>query len=808
MTARLVLRGLREGKVRFACAVLGIASAVGAVVFVRSLKTTNEAQAPALARRAVAPWQAWRTDGISFGRGRRGGVPDEIQAPDAELEAPAPDRTVSVLPLTIDYRPGGHVLQGPPMRALLAPAEGGVPYANASLEGRMPDESSAEPEIVVAESVLVRFGRGEPPPLGTEVKFLGRRGTMTARIVGYLSGVRVQPGWPDTFANAAAWQALADEERGTLSLWRGKVAGRGVRTADDIAASFQTDAGRNFGRSQSLLLWAAALTALCLLVNSLFLSLEANRRTLALLRLAGLSRGGVVRCVLLESLLATAAGTALGLVASLAALRAFVGSDPEMFPVGMAVSAPAVAGTCAAAVVISLVAALLILRPALSVGALEAVDELPHTSHRRFGMTIAFAFGFGAFVAVEVWGASLMKPFVPSPEWPDAIVSLLPAGVDRAELDGLRDLGGVARLAELRPFQADFWPEDPMPSPRGSTPEAPGGGRRMARNVLFLGSDWLPGFRFVEGSSGEARQALSSTNACVITAMMAEGRNLHRGDVLRVSVRGDVREVAVVGVVDLNWHMVTSRGLVRGLNGASPMTEGPAFVSPATLESLRGAHRGGPGGSGGPGRRRPVPGPADGSRVTHLWLDYRPEFLAENGVFPAGRIVEEEIRRALGDPETAAVRLHARDEIADGTLAHGSDIIGSMAKIPFLFIAVLAFGLVALMVASADASRREFATLRTIGATHGQLARRLAGEALRTAAAGLVLGLLGGVAAGVLTARATRAAMTMWTIPACFVVPWRAIAIGAATAVAMVVVVSVPASLLLVRRALRAGLAR
>ena len=61
MTLRLMLRGLRRGKARFLCAVLGIAAAVGAVVFTFSLTATNAAQAPALARRATAPWAAWRT---------------------------------------------------------------------------------------------------------------------------------------------------------------------------------------------------------------------------------------------------------------------------------------------------------------------------------------------------------------------------------------------------------------------------------------------------------------------------------------------------------------------------------------------------------------------------------------------------------------------------------------------------------------------------------------------------------------------------------------------------------------------------
>lgn len=785
MRLPLALRFLRRGKARFACAVLGVAAAVGAVVFSVSLKTSNDAQAPALARRAIAPWQSW----ISNSESRISNSKSQIS--NSKSQIPTPDRTLPVIPLTLDLRPGGHVLQGPPMRAALSAAPDGCPYANATLEGRWPDESAVEPEVAAFRSTLVRFGRGEPPALGSKVTFVGRRGTMTATLVGLLDGARVPRGWPDAFGNAAALAALPGEPRVTLSLWRDPLDAEGVQTIDDIADSFVSDAGRNFGRGQSLLLWAAALTALCLLFNSLFLSLEANRRTVALLRMVGLTRGGVARLALVESLLATAVGALVGSAAALAALVAFVRADPEMFPVGPAVSTRALAGTAIAALGVAVAAVLLLLRPALSVRPLEAASDVPSDARkRRFGMAVSFAFGFGAFVAVEVWGASLMKPFVPSPEWPDAIVSLLPAGVPRADLAKLRSIPGVARLSELRPLQLPFFPEEPMKGPGGGP-----GGRPQRKNALLLGSDHLPRFVFTEGSYDEAVEALSRTNACVLASMVAAGRGLHRGDTLRLSRRGEVVELPIAAIADVHWHMVTSRGLVRGLDGAPVMTEGPAFVSAATLESLR------PAAVAGAGAARRAPAVAS---ATHLWLDYEPAFLAEHGVFPGGRLVEEEIRGRLGDPTSATVRLHARDEIADGTLSHGSDIIGSMARIPFLFIAVLSIGFVAMLVASADASKHEFVVLRAVGATRGQLAGRLFREALFTASTGLALGLSGGMAVGACAAAATRASMSQWTIPACFVVPWRPVLLGAAVSFAFVVAVAIPASLLLVRREARA----
>jgi hypothetical protein len=228
--------------------------------------------------------------------------------------------------------------------------------------------------------------------------------------------------------------------------------------------------------------------------------------------------------------------------------------------------------------------------------------------------------------------------------------------------------------------------------------------------------------------------------------------------------------------------MVTSRGLVRGLNGAPPMTDGPVFVSLDTIESLDAR-------------------PAAMVRMTHLWVEYEKAFLATHGVFPAGRRIERAIAAALGHPADSTVRLHARDEIADGTLARGTSVIGQAARVPFVFLAILAVGFIAMLVAEADAGKRELAVLRTVGATRWQLAGRLAARALRTALAGIAAGLPLGAAAGWFFAVGTA---RHWPgMPNYFVVPWRLIAEGAAGAVFFALLVAVPTALALISRLTR-----
>ena len=209
MLINLIRRG---GKVRFACAAAGVAVAAGAVVFMFSLTATNRAQAPALAARAAAPWAAWRFDWPMGPRETRD--PTGGARHDNGLK-------LSLIGATIDLRPGGRVLQGPPMRAVLSLAPAENPYGCTKLaEGRWIDPAATNRELVCTRNTLVRFGRGAPPPLGSPVKFVGMRGTMTATVVGYLDDAKLPMGWPGVFANKAAFDAFADEPRGTLALYK------------------------------------------------------------------------------------------------------------------------------------------------------------------------------------------------------------------------------------------------------------------------------------------------------------------------------------------------------------------------------------------------------------------------------------------------------------------------------------------------------------------------------------------------------------------------------------------------------------
>ena len=712
-------------KVRHICAILGVAIAVGTVVFMQGLVATNDHQAMAVAERLLRE------------------VPVANEAKVAQF--------------AIDYRPNGRVMQGPPLVACVAASE---------LRSRNDEFRIKDGECVVTRAMFAQR-RLPVPSVGTELTLIGRKKTHYLKIAAVIDWEKPLRGYPNCFVSAETAAAIDEEWRD----WEPK-------TAEELAPGFTSDAGRNFDRAKALLLWAAALTALCLLVNSLFLSIEAKRKEIAILRMVGMTRGGVARRVMGEAIGLTIAGLVLGVLASLVLLEGYVACNATTYPMGMAISWRHIAICLCLAPVVAVTAAGVALRTALKVKPLEAAsNRMPRKKH--LGMLIAFACGFGAFVAVEVWGSSLMSAFVPSKEWPDAIVSILPGGVSAFDIEKVQSgVKGVRKIHELAPLQVNLEPLEELPQ-RGS-------GMKQYRNALLLGSDWLPEFRFVAGTREEAEKAIREGDNCIITEMMARARKLKLGDDLKLDCgRGLKMALKIVGLVDLNWHMVTSRGLVRGLNRMPVNTDGPVFVSFDTVEACDAR-------------------PAMMVKMTHLWLDYEPEFLEEHGAFEAGRIVEREIVEALGmmteEIEENAVRLHSRDEVADGTLAHGVEIIGSMAKVPFIFILVIALGFVAMLVASADSRKREFRVLRAVGATKGQLAQVLIGEALKVAGWGILIGLFGGALVGWLCTAGTRAAMANWGIPPSFAVPLVSIAKGAVGAIVFALIVAVPTSMAIVRK--------
>lgn len=961
MIVKLVVKSLRHEKTRFATATLGVAAAAGLVVWSLGLAVTSAGQGREKVRRMTAPYSCWvstgnvgvKMDRLAMGAMMRPSreqmlavVPSNLVA--AVRDAPGVESVLGckTIRTTLDYRPDGRVLQGPPLMAtmMLAPAAG-CPYAAAKVTGRWPDPASDELEAAVCSAVF-RPRRFAPPPLGTLLVLITPSGTVTVKITALIDFDETVQGFPTAFATIGAmrqaWGEAYDpqpnlllcqlrdgqaekaikESVGRLSPPAPTVAVPGdpppgprplcaAVSCRDVESNYSSDKLQNFKRQAPLLLTLSVLTALCMLINALTMGVDQKVRMLALLRAAGMTARQVAHVVMLEGAVIAAVGWLVGLLAGWGILTVFVGRTPEAFPEGVVLGWVTPACTAAGVALIAVLSLHWPCRRAMRIRPLDALAEGPaeektrpawrgllglallfpmlilafplhisamvrsvlllavgipmhvaglllflpffvrlveratgpaisaalgldpHLLHRRVsrnfsrtaGMVVTLAVGLGSYAAIHIWGGSMMSPFIPSHEFPDVIVSLLPNGVPKDAADKVAKLEGVDRGRCLSLEAAQFFLTDALTAQvvrvSGKAPVSP--------NVLLLGADPqvafggehpLAPFRFLAGERHAAAEALAKDGACVITRMFARETGLGVGDALEIvkqrpmrgrGMRGGVRgggpgsmgggrgggpggmgggqgfgpggrgaptePLRIVGVVDLNWHLVTSRAMLRGRNNMPGGTMGPVFVSEETARRLSG----------------------NADTTCFLWLNLSEKY-RKMGALPAGQLLEAEIRKAIEVDDANTVRVHHRDEIEDGTIAHGAQLIGDMARAPFWSLLVLSTGIVTLLIASFQASAKEIAVMRAVGMTRSQLGRMLLGEALTVGLCGIALSLVSGFCIGWTFTGWTRAWMMFGGLPVSLSIPWLVILQGVGFAFALCVAMAVPPIVWLVRK--------
>ena len=918
LTPILALRTLLREKTRTASAVLGVAAAVALLGWHVVLATTVQSQADAAVAQATAPFSAWIT-GPAAGprrappaapaksggrataeatvgfRRRTSAVGDLPEPLRAKLAASADAlgvvfATIQTAPL--DIRPGGRVLQGPPLigSATEMPADGRPLFASHALErGRWPDRAV---EIFEAAFNAKLFeDRHVPvPALGSELPMMLQNGTVTLRIVGLYQADTLVKDFPSCYTTPGAMAEIARlNPRGpagpTLALCAPpkdrdvadlealldavpEADACAFSTREAVAARFRSDTVANLIKQLPLSLSLAFITAAFMLVTVLTMGIAEHRRRIAMLRCVGMTRGGVALLTLAETAVLAIAGWALGLLAATALVQVFllvedsaelprlVHVDWRAFALtgGLAMATALIAAIAPAlhaarvpplevaqgvhsdvrriSVARSLLGLALLLPivllslpfdvtpalrsilmiglglPAFVAGSVLCLHPLmrgvemaflvplgwllrldPRLLSRRLsrapgravGTVMTIAMGLGSFISIHIWGGSLMSSYVPSPEWPDAIISVLPNGLDAEAFAAAAAAPGVA--APALPIEASQFPLAPatleamkragLPEPKSDLILVFGVDPERA----FGGPSPLARFRFVEGGAAEAAAQLRAGDACIVPQMLSRLTGLGLGDVIGV---GD-KALTIAGVVDLNWHLVTSRANVRtrvgrldgsGAERPAPMkpTAGMVFTSEAVARSMTG----------------------NADTIHFFWLNLAPDLAALHPLQATVRL-DAALRAAIDAANDArgrpsirgfnALKVHHRDEIADGTIAHGNDILGAMARIPFWSLLITSSGIAALLVASAKASRREIEVMRAIGMTRGQLARLFAGETTLVVLSTVVVSVLGGMLIGWSFTAVTRAQMAAG-LANVLVVPWRLVGRGVLFAVA------------------------
>ena len=385
---------------------------------------------------------------------------------------------------------------------------------------------------------------------------------------------------------------------------------------------------------------------------------------------------------------------------------------------------------------------------------------LRNATGRSYGRTQALVVtlmaGLGSYCAIQIWGASLIAPFIPSRELPDVIASFEPSGLPLSAMERFAAIEGVR---DFQPFTAEQYVLDETLL---DNIERLAGSRPKQNNVLVVNFIRLPA-----AANDTGRVLATDAAGCVIPEMFARQGGFAIGDDLTIRrVHPDKRITThtwkVAGIVDLNWHLFTARSGMRGRNGAPFGTLAPVFISdPGFATATHG-----------------------GDAVRHLPFAW---FNLADGVAFADmdtRFKEllGEVRADLPSPSVRGgggagggemrVTLHLRDEISEGTSARGAMLVGALARLPFYALILLTVGIVAIVQANIQSRRSEFAMLRGLGMTRRQLVALLCNEVVLLLVCGVAASVVLGICVGWVFTAWTRAWMPFGRLPISLHIPW------------------------------------
>ena len=431
---------------------------------------------------------------------------------------------------------------------------------------------------------------------------------------------------------------------------------------------------------------------------------------------------------------------------------------------------------------VQVVAKLLWLNPRLMARQLSA------NLWRTVGCVSALMVGLGLYLLVYIWGFSMAEPFLIR-EAPDAVVIVSPDGMPPQRLAALSKIDGVTTALPMfieNPMLADLPSEIPV-----------SGWDFFSKDMMYVGCDvstLMHGMfdgHFVRGNEQEALAALARGDSCLITD------NLWR----RVPYKYDVgqtitmmtdeiprREVVlkIAGVVKMDgWHQFSQRTRMRRNTGRSG---GLVMVPPETLKAA-------------------YPNAA----YNMFWFELTADTQAAALEAPVLRILGSPtddpttaaINAPVGDDEilrTARQRAYCQviDTRAVASVQHQliAKIIDDIAFYPYIALLLSSAAVINTISASVRVRAWEIGVLRGIGLTRGQVVRQILAE-------GLLIGLLACATSFLFALLATKAGIFAATgsmnVSAPFLLPWREIGEGMATALIVCLLASAIPAWLLVR---------
>jgi putative ABC transport system permease protein len=421
--------------------------------------------------------------------------------------------------------------------------------------------------------------------------------------------------------------------------------------------------------------------------------------------------------------------------------------------------------------------------------------QLTSNLWRTLGTTVAMSLGLGLFNAMQIWGYSMLAPFVPGDWVPDAIVMMTPTGIPQSEIDTIRAVKGIdgsrslACIAEQTKFASDVTGAET----RATTSRQDNCIMAGVDPDLAIGGDKpVFDFRFIRGSRNDALMKLKQGRFCLVPDAFERESGLTVGDkfgVIPPNHPDQVVEYEIAGVVSMvGWHWMSKVGL-RNRDGGRA-----AAMMITELEQIQ--------------------KDMDVQRINAFWLNY--DGTASEGEIKSSLedIVERNFDAALiqsrnrlseadGTATTvgsrqgkdqvregysSTVTLRSREETARSIKERAASVIWLISQLPLVTLLVTSLGVVNTIVASIRVRQWELGVLRSLGITRFGLFRMILCEAVLTGIAACLLSLAFGIVAGYCGTEISRYLNMRGGQITPLIIPWPQVLFGCAVAIGLCLV--------------------
>lgn len=404
-------------------------------------------------------------------------------------------------------------------------------------------------------------------------------------------------------------------------------------------------------------------------------------------------------------------------------------------------------------------------------------SQLSSNVWRTLGTTAALTIGLGLYVAMQVWGYSMLQPFLPGDWAPDMLISFQSGGLPDAEIEAVRHSKGVIAdqclpLAVEQPrLAADITgSQERMSKIRGDNVVMIG----LDPEAAFGGAKPLLGVEFVQGKREEVIRQLQQGRNCVVPDYFIRTTGLGIGDrfeVLPPETPDKPVAYTIAGVVALpgSHYLTKFSGLRRRSGGMAGMVFAP-------FEQVRRDF--------------------DLKQINFFWMNID----KQADIDEIGKALRPIADRNLGERQPvnqqgawshrarlygSSLRITLSEDLRANLFMRADLVIWSLSQLPLITLLVTSLGVVNTVMASVRARRWELGVLRALGVTRAGLFRMVLAEGLLIGLVACLLSFAFGVMAGWCGTGISQYVSVFGGLNPPLVIPWSKLAVGFSATLAL-----------------------